>query len=573
MPLFPNPPFPSPLASEVQISGGAVTPRRALDRWAFPRAGGLAHVCVCGDSIPQGTFVNGTNGYLDGIVQRLQRSVGQNFGGLKGAGFLGLWRSGSALGYGNSANEWTVAGAWTQVGNGTTDLVPFRAVFSANGAANILTCTPQPNAAPRYVADMVTQAAATTVAAGSVGVHTNTFAGAGSLNVGDTSAFPASGAVVVGPFNTGTQYNVSIISYTGKDATHLTGCTLLNAIDRTLALGDVVSNKRVITSATAAFSATTDTGAGIYGANIPRNACIVAVSSATVAVMSQDAPAAGTAQQLGIQGQNVIPGGIQSVDIVWVDGPLNGAFSYSLDNGATWTAVASTAPANPTLKRTNVTTTLPNGNIKIRAADAGAVGHLTIQAGIILYSITSPATATGGIIVHSFCCDGKTLDGTTAGGSTTGFLSTGTADQLRIFDNAGDTTQQSLEPTLMIVLFSNDSDSVQNATLTVAQLQADLQTLINRVFGFCDLLVVLPYEQIRTSTTATQATIRAALAQTCIANGVAYIDLYQAWAAQGEQGFTAAANDGLMLDGAHPTLEGHADLAGRVARMLSVSAI
>lgn len=79
----------------------------------------------------------------------------------------------------------------------------------------------------------------TTVAAGSNGVHTNTYAGSGTLNVADASNFGTTGTVMVAHVSPTV---VSVITYTGKSATTLTGCTLVNGVDLTLATGDTVYN-------------------------------------------------------------------------------------------------------------------------------------------------------------------------------------------------------------------------------------------------------------------------------------------------------------------------------------------
>lgn len=59
-----------------------------------------------------------------------------------------------------------------------------------------------------------------TVAAGSNNVNTSTFAGSGTLNVASASAFPSSGTVYARTAGTN-----ATITYTGKTATSLTGCT------------------------------------------------------------------------------------------------------------------------------------------------------------------------------------------------------------------------------------------------------------------------------------------------------------------------------------------------------------
>lgn len=64
----------------------------------------------------------------------------------------------------------------------------------------------------------------TTVAAGSNGVNVNTFAGAGVLNVGATSAFAATGTL-----NVVTGSGIQVVTYTGKGASTFTGCNCTGA--------------------------------------------------------------------------------------------------------------------------------------------------------------------------------------------------------------------------------------------------------------------------------------------------------------------------------------------------------
>ncbi len=579
MPLFPNPPYASPLSSDVVLNGGDAIPRRSLDRCAIPVAG-LAHVCILGDSVPQGTAVQpganvtNANGYFDGLCNRLQRAIELAFGGIKGAGFYGLWRSANEKSYNNSAHEWSFAGTWNQIGATLAQSkIPYQGAFSCSAAAaNIATFTPPAAVAARYVKDATTFALTFTVAAGSNGVSTNTFAGAGVLNVNEsTAAAPATGTIVV----IGALGIWSVITYTGKGANSFTGCTLVdNSPNLVLATNQTVDMTRVVNSATAAFAGGTDRGQTVYGANIPRNAHVVSVADATHAVISLPATAGGTNGAFGLTGRNQVPGGIAAFEIVYVDNSATGgvAGSYSLDGGATWTNIPSTTPASPQLKRLLVNSAITT-TLKIRGADNGGVGHAMTLAGVILYSVTNP-TSTPGVVVHNICRDGATLNSVTAGGTNLGILPpAGSGDYLALLDNGGDSTQQSLQPSLVVLMVSNDYDLVELGTITVAQHQANLQTLINRFAGYADLLVINVMEQSRTASSATQATVRAATAATCAANGIALIDVYQAWGAQGEVGFTVSFNDGLMVDGLHPSLEGHADIAARIARCLGMMGI
>lgn len=323
-----------------------------------------------------------------------------------------------------------------------------------------------------------------------------------------------------------------------------------------------------IQSPTAGFSAAS-VGQTIFGLNIPRNACINDFTDATHATISLPATGSGTGV-LGMLGRQ-ITGTVNQVGIWWADWSGGGTWSYSLDNGASWVNVASTVPANATLKQVLVTTTLPLGNIKIRAASAAGVAHQVFIAGVSLRAAVNP---TAGVLVHNLTKDGGTWNNLDNGAQTRGFSGAGgSSDYWRLLDNAGDPTQQSLEPTLVIALFSNDCDLIQAGTIQLSDYTANIQAFISRMFPYCDLLIMNPMEQSRTATPATQAAMRAATKAVCVANGVAYLDIYDAWAAQGTIGFAACNADGLMLNVVHPSLEGHADIAGHVARLLATMAV
>lgn len=572
MPLFPNPPLGAPLSSDVIVNGGATVPKRGLDRWAVPLPG-LVQIVVMGDSVSQGTALSGaySNGYLDCYTSRLARALGASFGGLRGAGFFGLWRSANVLGLSNSAQEWTFAGTLpTQTSFGSpNNLAPAGNTFiMAAGVGNVATFTPPPSVASRYVKDLSTFANNGTVQGGA-GTHTNTFAGAGVLNIGSTAGWPASGVVCVQPISVfgviANQY--SVITYTGVDGVNFTGCTFVTGIDVTLSVGLVVTNANVISSATAAFSATTDLGQTVSSPALPRNASILFVANATNAVLDHLAAAATNTQPLALLGRNVVTGGIAQADLYFVDNAGGGTFSYSTDGGTTWVDVPSTTPAIATLRKVSIVTTLPSGNLKVRGASAAGVAHTMILVGVSLLNTVAP---TSGVIVHNCAQDGMTVNATTVGGGQ-GILSGGASNLcLTLYDNAGVSTHASLQPSLMIILLSNDFDLVANATITLAQYTANYQTLINRFAGYADLLLVNCFEQTaRTANAAVQASCRAAVKAVAAANGVAVLDLYDAFAAEGDTGFAACLNDGLMVSFVHPTLEGHADMAGHITRALT----
>lgn len=86
----------------------------------------------------------------------------------------------------------------------------------------------------------------TTVAAGSNGVDTATFAGAGVLNVASSAAYAATGTLVV---MTNAGAAVAVITYTGKGAGTFTGCTRISGTG-TLATGNGVYDQALPSLAT-----------------------------------------------------------------------------------------------------------------------------------------------------------------------------------------------------------------------------------------------------------------------------------------------------------------------------------
>lgn len=560
----------APLSSDVVVNGGVFVPRRSLDRYAITPASGVRHIVACGDSVSQETAVWGATigAYLDGWVSRLARSMGQALGPLVGIGFQGLWRSGNLLGYLNTAQEWGITGSVIQLGAGNAaNLVPFRSgvfITGAAGSTNFITWTPRAAQAPRTVVDAVTRNGSTVVLPASNGVTLSTFVGAGVINVADTTNFDASGWVRV--LSTGGAL-VGICSYTGKTATTLTGVTYLTSSSNfALATGNVVDCTTIVSSATAAF-VSTDAGQTIYGTNILRNQHVVRVLDATHFAMNLPATAAGTAGVLGLLGR-VAQGPIAEVRVYYMDQAGLAQFSTSIDGGATWqNGPAMTAPASTQLKEYAVACINP-ADFRIRGANAAGTAASCVIGGIEPRSV---ANATAGVVVHNLCRDGSVID---AGGglsaTNNGFLQG--ADAMRLLDNAGvPANTGSLQPSLVIVFSSND-EGLSPATFT-----ANLTTINNRIGGYADMLVILSFEQIRGDVTPAQgATFRAAVHAWCVTNNVAYIDLYDAWAAQGDVGAGPALADGLLnyetapgVQLLHPSLEGHADIAGHVMRVFS----
>lgn len=494
MPLFGSTVFPAPLSSDVVVNGGLSVPRRSLDRFSVLPANGIRHVVVMGDSVPQGTAINGTfpsGGYFDSWYDRLSRALNNAMGPLVGNGFYGLWRAGTTNpGFSQTSGEWSVSAGWTQVGDaGAADIVPFRPVLSggAGGAAKVLTWTRPLSSTARQVTDAVTNATTT------------------------------------------------------------------------------------LTSATAAF-VNRDVGTAIYGDGLGQGnyiANVVNGTTITLAFPASTTQSGGLLNMVGRPGVNV-----QRVDVVYVDATGTGIFSTSVDGGSTWQAgPAQTNPASPQLKTFTVVTNNPT-DLRVRAANAAGTAVVCEIAGVVVYNVASPVT---GIMVHNICLDSGTLDhGGLPATLNEGFLTGAGGDRLRLLDNAGNSANTaSLQPALVIVAFSNDASTNAGTGGSPAAFTANLDTLRARL-PYADFIVMNCFEQSRVdATNAAQAAFRAAVKAYCVTNNVANIDVYDAWSAAGETGFTAANADRLMdsTSSIHPSALGHSDIAGHVMRAIATLAV
>lgn len=308
---------------------------------------------------------------------------------------------------------------------------------------------------------------------------------------------------------------------------------------------------------------------------------------------------------------------VQGIDVRWIDeGTTSAGWSYSLDGGSTWVdnPVASVfATRSYTLQVTRIRCDDP-ASIIIRAASAAGTSKGFALPFIPLTTWSSYPTfgRTGGIAYHNLGYDGAklrqllnartvadvTTDGTGALVSATAAFVAGdvastimcngvtttlasrasgtnatatanipagtnqtltifqgdhTSDWLRIFD--GD--PGSIVPDLL-VLWSSPNDMAGTTSLGDTNPDAVgnmMQYIINRVGGYCDVLILSGYEYGSISTTL-QAAYRAKVAAVAAANGCQFLDLYQAFALQGLTGYTAMNAAGYMADAAHLAAKG-----------------
>jgi lysophospholipase L1-like esterase len=241
---------------------------------------------------------------------------------------------------------------------------------------------------------------------------------------------------------------------------------------------------------------------------------------------------------------------VSAFDLYWFAMPGAGNWQYRVDGGA-WTNMNQTLTSSANQLRKFYVPRAVHSSVQIRAHDGTAPCTAPIG-GIGLYE-RDPLT-TAGIVVHNLGRDSDFL-GT--------FVRASSGDPLAWLDNVvSNPPSLKIRPALVTVMFSNDVIS-NNTT----QWRTNLVKLITRVRAYADVLLLNPYEQKDRDPTV-QANYRAATASVATAQRCGLLDLYDAWAAAGDQGWAAANSSGLMRDSYHPSALGHADIAGRVWRLL-----
>lgn len=123
---------------------------------------------------------------------------------------------------------------------------------------------------------------------------------------------------------------------------------------------------------------------------------------------------------------------------------------------------------------------------------------------------------------------------------------------------------------------SNSSTAISSATMSFAQ--SDVGRTITDSAGKIPASTTIATVTSATAATLSQATggSGASTGNTftitgrAVDTGSALLDLYQAWAAQGATGYTAANADGLMYDQGHPSQDGHNEIGARVSRIIRV---
>lgn len=251
-------------------------------------------------------------------------------------------------------------------------------------------------------------------------------------------------------------------------------------------------------------------------------------------------------------------GNILCVDVYFIEGGVNG-WSYDVNNSGTWVNGGGQGAANGAIHRIRVTSGAAITDFRIRAAGSGGAALTPRIVGVEVWNTAPTYAVTQGLRIANFGKDSDFLgqfDRTNASG-----------DNFALFD--GD--PGSLQPDLVILgPFTND---LLTGSGTYALYGTRLADLVNRFKPYCDVILVAFSEQNR-GTSTDQATLRNWIHTTAQNLGVAYLDMYDAFAAQGIVGWTAANTEGYhggptSNDPNHYGPLGHQEMASRFDRMLT----
>ncbi|UOF78691.1 hydrolase [Caudoviricetes sp.] len=430
--LTPSPTDPvQPLGTFMYQRAGEYVGKRALDKWKYT-TGGVKTVVVVGDSLTQAA----TKG-ADGWPERLARVLGDKYGPrlTAGAGYYGLYRSGGTGPFTNTDREWYVNGAWVQAAVGDAwNLAPYtsglqspstavrtvtdgtttinsRSVVSATIAfvtgdiGSLITGTNIPpntyivaiTSATQAEMSQPASASATTTATlniyknilvwtrpvGANSIATQVYDAATTISDATLTSNTANFKTMhVGAYITGTGISegTTIASITSDSEVEMSAVALstntggLLTIHEGRSVNDNVTtiSDPTITSATAAFTSD-DVGCRVRGTGISDGTYILRVTSATTAVMSQNAASGGSSRFLHITDERA----------------MRHAFRDMAATANSTTITSATAAFTSADVNKHVTGTfIPNNTYIV---------SVTSATGVVLNNIM-PFTTTGGIL-------------------------------------------------------------------------------------------------------------------------------------------------------------------------------
>jgi hypothetical protein len=196
---------------------------------------------------------------------------------------------------------------------------------------------------------------------------------------------------------------------------------------------------------------------------------------------------------------------------------------------------------------------------QIRCANAAGTVPVTIVAHAIdLWSVTPVFGVTKGVKVHNLGFDGATLGGLMHANPN--------GDDLRLFDGS----PGSLVPDLTIVgPFTND---VRFGPPTYGSYETNLTNLVQRIKPYSDVLILSFCEQnplMARRAAVDQAKLRQIAHEVAVANEVAHLNIYDAFAADGLIGYTDCDAAGYMSSNNHCSQAGINEISARLNRALA----
>jgi lysophospholipase L1-like esterase len=253
-------------------------------------------------------------------------------------------------------------------------------------------------------------------------------------------------------------------------------------------------------------------------------------------------------------------GDIKCIDVHYVDA-TGVVWSYDINNSGSWVNAAGAGVHNVEVKRARITNGTAITDFRIRAANAAGTSMAARIIGVRVYATAPTFGTTSGVEVWNLAHSGDFLsqfNRTNVNG-----------DNFRQFQGA----QGSIFPDLALIgPFTNDvivgTWAGEVGSSAAAVYQTNLQAVVNALPASCDKVLIAHAEQPGRRIDE-QANLRKQIHDVAEANGCAYFDLYDAWAADGMKGNDAVVSAGLMDSGnVHLNDFGYRDMASRLHRML-----
>ena len=245
---------------------------------------------------------------------------------------------------------------------------------------------------------------------------------------------------------------------------------------------------------------------------------------------------------------NTLP--IASYELVWVDVPGGGNWSYSHDGGSTWHSMGQTILGDNGLNKFLVVPSTPITEVIVRAGDVTGVTNEVCAIAAIIPYYNQAGPEQPGCVVHNLGRRGANL----AASGTYGPL-----------DQSGLSLSvlNLLAPDVIVIGFKGDAVAGDDTVSYVTALETIIT--ITNAGGFqCDFGFLNLWDS--ATNTPNAADFRIAVQDMAEGYGAAVLDLYNAWA---QEGFTSFPADNIFLaDNENINQAGHDDIATRCIEML-----